>query len=175
MAAVGVLPPMPPRHRRARVVYLTTTLVSIHLDSFLGLARSQLRRHSPSRSVGAGEIGDRNENATQEPVASPESDYPNDELTDFRLAEDTTTWSSLAIARDNVQQSNSTTQQSVNANNNLPEPRIRRNSSVESLADYEGGCIYCVCLSVCLSVYLSICLSVYLPVCCITNLYRFKE
>jgi len=150
MAAVGVLPPMPPRHRRARVVYLTTTLVSIHLDSFLGLARSQLRSHSP------GEIGDRNENATQEPVASPESDYPNDESTDFRLAEDTTTWSSLAIARDNVQQSNSSTQQSVNANNNLTEPRIRRNSSVESLADFEGGCIYCVCLCVALQTYIDL-------------------
>jgi len=153
MAAVGVLPPMPPRHRRARVVYLTTTLVSIHLDSFLGLARSQLRRHSPSRSVETGEIGDRNENATQELVASSESDYPNDESTDFRLAEDTTTWSSLAIARDNVQQSNSSTQQSVNANNNLTEPRIRRNSSVESLTDFEGGCIYCVCLSICLCMH----------------------
>ena len=141
MAAVGVLPPMPPRHRRARVVYLTATLVSIHLDSFLGLARSQLRRHSPSRSVGAGEIGDRNENAAQEPVATPEPDYPNDESADFRLAEDTTTWSSLAIARDNVQQSNPSTQQPVNVNNNLTEPRIRRNSSVESLADYEGECV----------------------------------
>lgn len=135
---------MPPRHRRARVVYLTATLVSIHLDSFLGLARSQLRRHSLSRSVGAGEIGDRNENA--ESAASP---VPNDES--FRLAEDTTTWSSLAIARDNVQQINpSMHQRSVN--NNLTEPRIRRNSSVESLTNYEG--VYtCMCAKVCTSRY----------------------
>lgn len=131
---------MPPRHRQARrVIYLIATLVSIHLDSFLGLARSQLR--SPSRSVVAGEIGDRNENAAQEP------DYTNDESADFRLAEDTTTWSSLAIARDNVQQSNQSTQQSVNVNNNLTESRIRRNSSVESLADYEGEGLLCVCVS----------------------------
>ncbi|XP_018349018.1 PREDICTED: schwannomin-interacting protein 1 homolog isoform X1 [Trachymyrmex septentrionalis] len=109
--------------------------VSLHPG---GLNNNQLRRHSPSRSVGAGEIGDRNENAAQEPVATPEPDYPNDESADFRLAEDTTTWSSLAIARDNVQQSNPSTQQPVNVNNNLTEPRIRRNSSVESLADYEG-------------------------------------
>ncbi|XP_011053394.1 PREDICTED: uncharacterized protein LOC105145510 [Acromyrmex echinatior] len=109
--------------------------VSLHPG---GLNNNQLRRHSPSRSVGAGEIGDRNENAAQEPAATPEPDYPNDESADFRLAEDTTTWSSLAIARDNVQQSNPSTQQPVNVNNNLTEPRIRRNSSVESLADYEG-------------------------------------
>lgn len=135
---------MPPRHRRVRVVYLTATLVSIHLDSFLSLARSQLRRHSPSQSVA--EIGDRNENTTQEPAASPVSDYPNDESADFRLAEDTTTWSSLAIARDNVQQSNPSTQQRpVNVNNNLTEPRIRRNSSVESVANYEGVWV-CVAL-----------------------------
>lgn len=86
--------------------------------------RSQLRR---PESIGAGEIaGDRNENATREPV---------DESADFRLAEDTTTWSSLAIARDNVQQSNP---QSTNVNNNLTEAKIQRSSSVESLADYEG-------------------------------------
>ncbi|XP_070163947.1 schwannomin-interacting protein 1 homolog isoform X2 [Polyergus mexicanus] len=84
-------------------------------------------------SIGAGEIGgDRNENATREPRAP---NYPVDESADFRLAEDTTTWSSLAIARDNVQQSNP---QSTNVNNNLTEPKIQRNSSVESLADYEG-------------------------------------
>lgn len=89
-----------------------------------GLNNNQLRRPEP---IGAGEIaGDRNENATREPV---------DESADFRLAEDTTTWSSLAIARDNVQQSNP---QSTNVNNNLTEPKIQRNSSVESLADYEG-------------------------------------
>ncbi|XP_071573687.1 uncharacterized protein Schip1 isoform X2 [Temnothorax nylanderi] len=108
-----------------------------------GLNNNRLRRHSPSRSVvGAGEIGDRNENnaAQVPPAASPVSaGYPSDESADFRLAEDTTTWSSLAIARDNVQQSNPSTQlRSVNVNNNLTEPRIRRNSSVESLANYEG-------------------------------------
>ncbi|KAL6267347.1 hypothetical protein P5V15_000422 [Pogonomyrmex californicus] len=102
-----------------------------------GLNNNQLRRHSPSRSTGAGEIGDRNENATQKPVA-PEPDCPNDESADFHLAEDTTTWSSLAIARDNVQQSNLQAQSPVNVNNNLTESRIQRNSSAESLADYEG-------------------------------------
>lgn len=114
-----------------------TYVVSIHLDSFLGLARSQLRRHGPSRSI-AGEIGDRNENA-----ASPGSSPPEPESADFRLAEDTTTWSSLAIARDNVQQNNPPSAplpQQVNVNNNLTEPKIQRNSSVESLADYEGEC-----------------------------------
>lgn len=113
------------------------TLVSIHLDSFLGFACSQLRRHDPSRNIGAGgEIDDRNENAIRESAAPDYS--PDDESAGFRLAEDTTTWSSLAIARDNVQQSNPQPQQSVNVNNNLTESRIRRNSSVESLADYEG-------------------------------------
>ncbi|XP_070520688.1 schwannomin-interacting protein 1 homolog isoform X3 [Cardiocondyla obscurior] len=102
-----------------------------------GLNNNQLRRHSPSRSV---EIGNRNENASQEPAANSPPGYPNDdESSDFRLAEDTTTWSSLAIARDNVQQSSPSTQQrSVNVNNNLTEPRIQRNSSAESLANYEG-------------------------------------
>ncbi|XP_011863176.1 PREDICTED: uncharacterized protein LOC105559478 isoform X2 [Vollenhovia emeryi] len=99
-----------------------------------GLNNNQLRRHSPSRSVEAGEIGDRNENAAQEPAASPAPGYPGDESADFRLAEDTTTWSSLAIARDNP----STQQRPVNVNNNLTEPRIRRSSSVESLSNYEG-------------------------------------
>ncbi|XP_067205726.1 schwannomin-interacting protein 1 homolog isoform X2 [Linepithema humile] len=102
------------------------------------LNNNQLRRHGPSgRNIGAGgEIDDRNENATRESAASDYS--PDDESADFRLAEDTTTWSSLAIARDNVQQSNPQPQQPVNVNNNLIESRIRRNSSVESLADYEG-------------------------------------
>ncbi|XP_050453811.1 schwannomin-interacting protein 1 homolog isoform X2 [Cataglyphis hispanica] len=95
-----------------------------------GLNNNQLHRHE---SIGAGEIGgDRNENATQEPITP---NYPVDESADFRLAEDTTTWSSLAIARDNVQQNNP---QSINVNNNLTEAKIQRNSSVESLADYEG-------------------------------------
>lgn len=120
--------------------YVRTCRVSIHLDSFLGLARSQLRRHGPSRSI-AGEIGDRNENA-----ANPGSAAPEPDSADFRLAEDTTTWSSLAIARDNVQQSNPS-QQPTNVNNNLTEPKIQRNSSVESLADYEGECRFvCICV-----------------------------
>lgn len=105
--------------------------VSIHLDSFLALARSQLHKHGPSQSIiGIDEIGDRNENAASEPVTlEPES-------ADFRLAEDTTTWSSLAIARENIQSGNS--QPVNNVNNNLTKPRIQRDSSVESFLDYEG-------------------------------------
>ncbi|XP_018368126.1 PREDICTED: uncharacterized protein LOC108764387 isoform X2 [Trachymyrmex cornetzi] len=129
--------PYDPINKRGSIDMRLRESVSVSLHPN-GLNNNQLRRHSPSRSVGAGEIGDRNENAAQEPVATPEPDYPNDESADFRLAEDTTTWSSLAIARDNVQQSNPSTQQPVNVNNNLTELRIRRNSSIESLADYEG-------------------------------------
>lgn len=55
---------------------------------------------------------------------------------DFRVAEDTSTWSSIAITRENVQID--TSANDANLNNNLTIPRIRRNSSVESLADYEG-------------------------------------
>ncbi|XP_011153906.1 IQCJ-SCHIP1 readthrough transcript protein isoform X1 [Harpegnathos saltator] len=110
---------------------LREAVVSVPLHP-AGLNNNQLRRHGPSRSI-AGEIGDRNENAT-----SPGSLASEPDSADFRLAEDTTTWSSLAIARDNVQQSNSPLQQPVNVNNNLTEPKIQRNSSVESLADYEG-------------------------------------
>lgn len=56
----------------------------------------------------------------------------------FRLAEDTTTWSSLAIARDNNVQQSGSQQLDVNVNNNLTETGLPRNNSVESLVDYEG-------------------------------------
>ncbi|XP_026824389.1 uncharacterized protein LOC105277234 [Ooceraea biroi] len=102
-----------------------------------GLNNNQLRRHGPSRSIGAGEIGDRNENEAQDTVV-PASDYPADVSEGFRLAEDTTTWSSLAIARDNSVQQSGLQQSDVNVNNNLTESGIRRNSSIESLVDYEG-------------------------------------
>jgi hypothetical protein len=44
----------------------------------------------------------------------------------------------LAIARDNSIQRAGPQQPDVNLNNNLTEPGIRRNSSVDSLVDYEG-------------------------------------
>lgn len=122
-----MLPPIPPRRASADPSVIPNGNGSIDptWTHFSVSLRSQLRRLP--ESIGAGEIaGDRNENATREPV---------DESADFRLAEDTTTWSSLAIARDNVQQGEP---QSNNVNNNLTEPKIQRNSSVESLADYEG-------------------------------------
>ncbi|XP_014473718.1 PREDICTED: uncharacterized protein LOC106743915 isoform X1 [Dinoponera quadriceps] len=108
---------------------LRESVVSVPLHPG-GLNNNQLRRHGPSI---AGETGDRNENAS-----SPRSVAPEPDSADFRLAEDTTTWSSLAIARDNVQQSNPSQQPPININNNLTEPKIQRNNSVESLADYEG-------------------------------------
>ncbi|XP_031847669.1 schwannomin interacting protein 1 isoform X2 [Nomia melanderi] len=104
-----------------------------------GLNNNQLRR-SEQNQPNAEEIENRNENSTTTavPARSPTStDYPGEDTGDFRVAEDTTTWSSLAITRDNapIDASNN---DPGNLNNNLSVPRIRRNSSIESLADFEG-------------------------------------
>ncbi|XP_015429490.1 PREDICTED: uncharacterized protein LOC107186179 [Dufourea novaeangliae] len=108
-----------------------------------GLNNNQLHRSEPSQP-GTEELENRNENNTSTttvvvPVArSPtSSDFSGEDTEDFRVAEDTTTWSSLAITRDNAP-IDSTNNDAGNLNNNLSVPRIRRNSSVESLADYEG-------------------------------------
>ncbi|CAK9830740.1 Schwannomin-interacting protein 1 [Anthophora retusa] len=106
-----------------------------------GLNNNQLRRSDQNQPI-TGDIGNRNENTTSTNTSSITrnqngADYVAEDPDDFRVAEDTTTWSSLAITRENVQ-IDDTNNDSGNLNNNLTVPRIRRNSSVESLADYEG-------------------------------------
>ncbi|XP_033341376.1 schwannomin interacting protein 1 isoform X2 [Megalopta genalis] len=105
-----------------------------------GLNNNQLRR-SEQNQPSTEEIENRNESPTTTavPVArSPTStEFAVEDTEDFRVAEDTTTWSSLAITRDNVA-IDTANNDAGNLNNNLSVPRIRRNSSVESLADYEG-------------------------------------
>ncbi|XP_076669496.1 schwannomin interacting protein 1 isoform X2 [Andrena cerasifolii] len=104
-----------------------------------GLNNNQLHRSDQSQPITEG-IGNRNDtSSTNGPVTrSPSSgDFAVDDAEDFRVAEDTTTWSSLAITRDNVH-IDSSINDAGNLNNNLSIPRIRRSSSIESLADYEG-------------------------------------
>ena len=108
------------------------------MGSFLCLGRSQLRRSEQSQPI-TEEIANRNEtsSATDSVAASRiNADFAAEVGQDFRVAEDTSTWSSIAITRENVQIDASAND--ANLNNNLTIPRIRRNSSVESLADYEG-------------------------------------
>ncbi|XP_076280039.1 schwannomin interacting protein 1 isoform X2 [Lasioglossum baleicum] len=105
-----------------------------------GLNNNQLRR-SEQNQPSTEEIENRNENTTTtvSVVRSPTStDYTVEDTEDFRVAEDTTTWSSLAINRDSNVAIDTANNDAGNLNNNLSVPRIRRNSSVESLADYEG-------------------------------------
>ncbi|XP_017757648.1 PREDICTED: uncharacterized protein LOC108548985 isoform X2 [Eufriesea mexicana] len=118
---------------------LREAVVSVPLHP-AGLNNNQLRRSDQSQPI-TEEIGNRNENSspTNDPVARNQTaaDYAAEVAQDFRVAEDTTTWSSLAITRESVQIDSSNIE-TGNLNNNLTVPRIRRNSSVESLADYEG-------------------------------------
>ncbi|KOX70681.1 hypothetical protein WN51_05258 [Melipona quadrifasciata] len=101
---------------------------------------SQLRRSEQSQPI-IQEIENRNEisSTTADPIATGQigTDFVVEVAQEFRVAEDTSTWSSLAITRDSVQ-TNSLNNETGNLNNNLTLPRICRNSSVESLADYEG-------------------------------------
>ncbi|XP_076633003.1 schwannomin interacting protein 1 isoform X2 [Colletes latitarsis] len=102
-----------------------------------GLNNNQLRRSDQPNTE---EIGNRNETSptnTDSVTRSSTSTDFHEDSDDFHVAEDTTTWSSLAITRDNVQ-IDSSNNETGNLNNNLSIPRIRRNSSIESLADYEG-------------------------------------
>ncbi|XP_076751277.1 schwannomin interacting protein 1 isoform X2 [Xylocopa sonorina] len=120
---------------------LREAVVSVPLHP-AGLNNNQLRR-SDQGQPNTGEIGNRNEttSTTTGPVTRSQIDanYATEGAEDFRVAEDTTTWSSLAITRENVQvDTNNENNETTNLNNNLTVPRIRRNSSVESLADYEG-------------------------------------
>lgn len=107
------------------------------MGSFLCLGRSQLRRSEQSQPI-TEEIANRNETSAADSVAASRinADFVAEVGQDFRVAEDTSTWSSIAITRENVQID--TSANDANLNNNLTVPRIRRNSSVESLADYEG-------------------------------------
>lgn len=62
------------------------------------------------------------------------------EIQIFRLAEDTTTWSSVAVARTNVNlPSKRINNNNINHNNNLSVSRLSLSSSAESLSDYEGA------------------------------------
>ncbi|XP_006571595.2 schwannomin-interacting protein 1 homolog isoform X2 [Apis mellifera] len=116
---------------------LREAVVSIPLHPG-GLNNNQLRRSEQSQPI-TEEIANRNEtsSATDSVAASRiNADFAAEVGQDFRVAEDTSTWSSIAITRENVQIDASAND--ANLNNNLTIPRIRRNSSVESLADYEG-------------------------------------
>ncbi|KAK9306448.1 hypothetical protein QLX08_002946 [Tetragonisca angustula] len=105
-----------------------------------GLNNNQLRRSEQSQPI-IEEIENRNEisSTNADPIATGQigTDFVVEVAQEFRVAEDTSTWSSLAITRDSVQ-TNSSSNETGNLNNNLTLPRICRNSSVESLADYEG-------------------------------------
>ncbi|XP_076476363.1 schwannomin interacting protein 1 isoform X1 [Bombus vancouverensis nearcticus] len=119
---------------------LKEAVVSIPLHPG-GLNNNQLRRSDQSQPI-VEEIGNRNGTSSTTVDTVARSHQINTEFVvevaqDFRVAEDTTTWSSFAITRENVQ-TNSSNNETSNLNNNLTVPRICRNSSVESLADYEG-------------------------------------
>ncbi|XP_043794578.1 uncharacterized protein LOC122715986 isoform X2 [Apis laboriosa] len=115
---------------------LREAVVSIPLHPG-GLNNNQLRRSEQSQPI-TEEIANRNETSAADSVAASRinADFVAEVGQDFRVAEDTSTWSSIAITRENVQID--TSANDANLNNNLTVPRIRRNSSVESLADYEG-------------------------------------
>nr|XP_012147979.1 PREDICTED: general transcriptional corepressor trfA isoform X1 [Megachile rotundata] len=112
-----------------------------------GLNNNQLRRSEQNQPISE-EIENRNDisltNAASVTRSSSSTDFILEDNDDFRVAEDTTTWSSLAITRENVQID--TSNENVNdndndnesLNNNLTSPGIHRNSSDESLTDYEG-------------------------------------
>ncbi|XP_031773638.1 uncharacterized protein LOC100871620 isoform X3 [Apis florea] len=117
---------------------LREAVVSIPLHPG-GLNNNQLRRSEQSQPI-TEEIANRNEApAGTDSVAASRinADFAAEVGQDFRVAEDTSTWSSIAITRENVQIDTSANDV-ANLNNNLTIPRIRRNSSVESLPDYEG-------------------------------------
>ncbi|KAG7201316.1 hypothetical protein KM043_004088 [Ampulex compressa] len=125
--------------RRGFDMRLKEAVLSVPLPS-TGLNNNQLRREGQSQPY-AEEIVNRNET-----TATTSPDFASEETADFRVAQDTTTWSSLAITRENThvdppsvpERANVNANINANVNNNLTTPRIRRNSSVESLADYEG-------------------------------------
>ncbi|XP_061942919.1 uncharacterized protein LOC108002092 isoform X6 [Apis cerana] len=113
---------------------LREAVVSIPLHPG-GLNNNQLRRSEQSQPI-TEEIANRNETSATDSTSRINADFVAEVGQDFRVAEDTSTWSSIAITRENVQID--TSANDANLNNNLTIPRIRRNSSVESLADYEG-------------------------------------
>ncbi|XP_048260161.1 uncharacterized protein LOC100650023 isoform X4 [Bombus terrestris] len=128
------------RDERGFDMRLKEAVISIPLHSG-GLNNNQLRRSDQSQPI-VEEIGNRNGTSSTTVDTVARSHQINTEFVvevaqDFRVAEDTTTWSSFAITRENVQ-TNSSNNETSNLNNNLTVPRICRNSSVESLADYEG-------------------------------------
>ncbi|XP_033360035.1 uncharacterized protein LOC117238907 isoform X4 [Bombus vosnesenskii] len=128
------------RDERRFDMRLKEAVVSIPLHPG-GLNNNQLRRSDQSQPI-VEEIGNRNGTSSTTVDTVARSHQINTEFVvevaqDFRVAEDTTTWSSFAITRENVQ-TNSSNNETSNLNNNLTVPRICRNSSVESLADYEG-------------------------------------
>ncbi|XP_031365935.1 schwannomin-interacting protein 1 homolog isoform X2 [Apis dorsata] len=115
---------------------LREAVVSIPLHPG-GLNNNQLRRSEQSQPI-TEEIANRNETSAADSVAASRinADFVAEVGQDFRVAEDTSTWSSIAITRENVQ--TDTSANDANLNNNLTVPRIQGYSSVESLADYEG-------------------------------------
>ncbi|KAK2587213.1 hypothetical protein KPH14_002954 [Odynerus spinipes] len=94
-----------------------------------GLNNNQLHRSTENQPT-TEEVGNQND-------SSSSTDFGLEETVEFHVAEDTTTWSSLAIARDNIHLESANNGHN-NINNNLTASRIRRNSSIDSLADYEG-------------------------------------
>ncbi|XP_033208357.1 schwannomin-interacting protein 1 homolog isoform X2 [Belonocnema kinseyi] len=98
----------------------------ISVSPHLGLNNNQLQRSSldPDKSE---EVENQNETS---------SNIINQEENDgFRIAKDTTRWSSIATNID----TNLDSSTHNNINNNLTIPRLYQSSSAESLADYEGS------------------------------------
>ncbi|XP_015189207.1 PREDICTED: ras guanine nucleotide exchange factor B isoform X4 [Polistes dominula] len=107
---------------------LKETIVTLPLHPG-GLNNNQLHRNNENQAT-TEEVNNQNETSTS-------TDFGLEETVEFHVAEDTTIWSSLAIARDDIQLI-TTNNGRNNINNNLTTSRIRRNSSIDSLADYEG-------------------------------------
>ncbi|KAI4478922.1 hypothetical protein M0804_011384 [Polistes exclamans] len=114
--------------RRGFDMRLKEAIVSLPLHPG-GLNNNQLHRNNENQST-TEEINNQNDSSTS-------TDFGLEETVEFHVAEDTTIWSSLAIARDDIQLITSNNGRN-NINNNLTNSRIRRNSSIDSLADYEG-------------------------------------
>ncbi|XP_015109715.1 schwannomin-interacting protein 1 homolog isoform X2 [Diachasma alloeum] len=100
-----------------------------------GLNNNQIERQShDNQSIPS--TSDQLENFNS-PTTKPVPYDENYEIQDFRIAEDTTTWSSVAVARTNVNV-NSKHLNSIINNNNLSVSRLSLSSSAESLSDYEA-------------------------------------
>ncbi|XP_034951662.1 general transcriptional corepressor trfA isoform X2 [Chelonus insularis] len=100
------------------------------------LNNNQLNQESLGVASGSEAIENLNESASEKTVNYNRDQSQKYESQGFRVAEDTTTWSSVAIARTNV--NNHPKRVNNIINNNLSLSKLSLNSSTESLSDYDG-------------------------------------